>query len=90
MKWILLAVALHGASFGPALAAGYCPNRAGGKCPEQQVVKPDSRSNYTAEQRSKLAEQFRALCKKKYGAQSRLERIDYARKKYICTDGPYF
>jgi len=75
---------------GSALAAGYCPNRPGGKCPSAKVVKPDSSSNYTSEEREKMQEKFRVLCKKKYGAQSKLVSVDYRKRKYICSDGPYF
>ena len=51
--------------------------------------KHDSRSQFTAVQREKMAAKFRELCKKKYGAPSRLYKIDYYKRQYICTEPGY-
>lgn len=69
-----------------AEAAGYCPNRPGGKCPTKVEKKPDSRNNYTAAEREKMREQFRLACKKHYGATSTLLRVDYHKRRYVCTN----
>jgi len=89
MRWVFAFVSFL-LLCSPGYAAGYCPNSPGGKCPTAKVTKPDSRSNYSAAQREKMREEFRLLCKKHYGAQSRLVNVDYARRKYTCSDGVYF
>jgi hypothetical protein len=77
-----LAVATHVA------AAGSCPNTKSGKCPVLKK-KHDTRSQFTAEQREKMAVEFRTNCKKKYGASSRLVKIDYYKRQYICSAPGY-
>ena len=71
-----------------AVAMGSCPSAKDGKCPIQKK-KHDSRSQFTAAQREKMAVEFRKLCKKKYGASSQLFRIDYYKRQYICTEPGY-
>ncbi len=44
-----------------------------------------NRSAYTAEQRQKILENARKLCRKKYGAPANVYRIDYAANKVWCT-----
>lgn len=51
--------------------------------------KHDTRAQFTPEQREKMAAEFRKLCKKKYGASSRLVRIDYYKRQYICAEAGY-
>ena len=51
--------------------------------------KHDSRSQFTVQQREKMAAKFRELCKKKYGAPSRLYKIDYYKRQYVCTEPGY-
>lgn len=51
--------------------------------------KHDKRTQFTAEQREKMAVKFRLLCKKKYGAPSRLIRIDYYKRQYVCSEPGY-
>ena len=48
-----------------------------------------SRSQFTAVQREKMAAKFRELCKKKYGAPSRLIKIDYYKRQYVCSEPGY-
>ena len=45
---------------------------------------PLKRSDLTPEQREKVMEYARALCKKKYGASARVYRIDYAKRMVWC------
>ncbi len=65
-------------------ASGYCPSKPNGKCPSARKNKPDSKDNYTAEQRAALRKKYNLACMKAYPG-SRLERIDYRSNKYICT-----
>ena len=51
--------------------------------------KHDSRSQFTAKEREKLAAKFRELCKKKYGAPSQLIKIEYDKRQYICSEPGY-
>ncbi len=46
-----------------------------------------SRSDYTPEQRKKIAEWARNLCRKQYGSGARLHRIDYYTKRVWCYFG---
>lgn len=43
------------------------------------------RSDYTPEQRAKLMEEARKICKKSYGATSTVYKIDYYHWKVICN-----
>ncbi len=45
--------------------------------------------DYTAAQREKIMEQARELCRRKYGAPSRLYRIDYAQNRIWCEPPSY-
>ena len=47
------------------------------------------RDEYTAEQREKYMESARKLCKAKYGAPSRVYRIDYKRNEVWCEPPGY-
>ena len=71
----------------PATAAS-CLNTKNGKCPVQKK-KHDTRAQFTAAQREKMAVEFRKLCKKKYGSSSRLVRIDYYKRQYVCSEPGY-
>lgn len=65
-----------------ASAAGYCPNQPNGKCPATQKSRPA----IPQEQRAKYMESARLLCKKKYGAEATVYRIDYSKPLIICTN----
>jgi hypothetical protein len=80
----MLAVGVASSGF----AAGSCPSSKNGKCPTK-VSKHDSRNQFTAEQREKMAVEFRKLCKKKYGAPSRLVKVDYYKRRFICSEPGY-
>ncbi len=69
-------------------AAGTCPSSKNGKCPPK-VSKHASRNQFTAEQREKMALEFRKLCKKKYGALFRLVKVDYYKRRFICSEPGY-
>lgn len=71
-----------------AMAVGSCPNSKNGKCPAQDK-RHVTRAQFTAAQREKMAVEFRKLCKKKYGAPSRLIKIDYYKRMYICSQPGY-
>lgn len=47
------------------------------------------RSEYTAAQRDKFMEQARQLCKRKYGAPSRVYSIDYKKNLVYCEPPSY-
>ena len=83
---LIFVLAIGAASSG--LAAGSCPSSKNGKCPAK-VSKHDSRTQFTAAQREKMAVEFRKLCKQKYGAPSRLVKIDYYKRRYICSEPGY-
>ncbi len=44
------------------------------------------RSDFTPEQRNKLMEEARKICKKKYGSTSTVYRLDYYKWIVICTE----
>ena len=44
-----------------------------------------NRSAYTAEQRQKILEEARKICRKRYGAPANVYRIDYASNKIWCS-----
>lgn len=48
-----------------------------------------SREDYTAAQREKIMENARKLCKAKFGAPSRVHRIDYKRNEVWCEPPNY-
>lgn len=60
-----------------------------------KAVQPPARSThkgreaYTPAQREKILENARALCRKTYGAPSRVNRIDYKRNTVWCEDPTY-
>lgn len=43
------------------------------------------RSDFTPQQRAKLMEEARKICKKRYGAPSTVYGIDYYKWRVICT-----
>lgn len=47
------------------------------------------REAYTPAQREKIMEKARALCRKTYGAPSRVNHIDYRRNTVWCEDPTY-
>lgn len=44
------------------------------------------RSDFTPEQRKKLMEEARKICKKNYGATSTVYRFEYHKWRVICTE----
>ncbi len=44
------------------------------------------RSDFTPEQRKKLMEEARKICKKNYGAASTVYRFEYHKWRVICTE----
>jgi hypothetical protein len=82
---ILLMAGMSAASASPAMAAGYCPGKPGGKCPVAKKISKN-RSDFSEAQRKKLMESARAVCKKKYGATSRVYQLDYKKWTVICTE----
>ena len=70
---------------GDALAVGACPNQKDGKCPKPRKISK-SRSDFTPEQRKMLLEEARKICKKQYGATSRVHYLDYKKWTIICTE----
>ena len=80
----LLVLALGGPSH-EALAGGSCPSSKNGKCPVQKKI-THKRPDFTAAQREKMMEEARKICKKKYGAPSRVHHIDYYRWRVYCTE----
>ena len=71
-----------------ATAAGYCPSQKDGKCPQKKKISK-KRSDFTEVQRAKFMESARAICTKKYGASSRVHRLDYAKWTVICEPPGY-
>ena len=72
-----------------AMAAGSCPSSKSGKCPVQKKKITHKRSDFTAAQRAKMMEEAREICKKKYGAPSRVYKIDYVKWRVLCTEPGY-
>jgi hypothetical protein len=72
-----------------ALAAGGCPSSKSGKCPVQKKKITHKRSDFSAEQRTKMMEEARKICKKKFGAPSRVYKIDYVKWRVVCTEPGY-
>lgn len=54
---------------------------------KKKKKKSYKRSDFTPEQREKLMEYARQQCRKKYGATSRLMRIDYSTARFWCWTG---
>lgn len=48
-----------------------------------------NRDQYTAAEREKIMERAREICRKNYGAPSRVYRIDYAANKVWCEPPSY-
>ena len=69
--------------------AGNCPSSKSGKCPVQKKKITHKRSDFTAEQRAKLMEEARKICKKRFGAPSRVYKIDYVKWRVVCTEPGY-
>ncbi len=49
--------------------------------------KTTKRSDFTPEQRERMAEQGRKICRDSYGATSRMVRIDYSTMRVWCYTG---
>lgn len=81
----LFVIAVGASNYAP-VAAGSCPNSKSGKCPVQKKQTIRKRSDFTAAQREKMMEEARKIRKKKYGAPSRVYKIDYAKWIVICTE----
>jgi hypothetical protein len=84
-----LFVAAVGVPSHDALAAGSCPSSKNGKCPVQKKKLTHKRSDFTAEQRAKMMEEARKICKKRFGAPSRVHHIDYVKWRVYCTEPGY-
>jgi hypothetical protein len=89
--WVLavLLVVFPLSQAAPALAAGYCPSQPGGKCPVQKKKTSKSRDDFSADQREKMMVEARQICRKRYGASSRVYKIDYKAWRVICTEPGY-
>ena len=72
-----------------AWAAGSCPSSKNGKCPVQKKKITHKRSDFTAAQRAKMMEEARKICKKRFGAPSRVYKIDYVKWRVVCTEPGY-
>lgn len=72
-----------------AVAAGSCPNSKSSKCPVQKKKITHKHSDFTAAQREKMMEEARKICKKRFGAPSRVYKIDYVKWRVICTEPGY-
>jgi hypothetical protein len=55
----------------------------------KKPAKKKSTSDYSPEERKKIMEYARQLCKKTYGAPSQVYRLDYSRMRVICTQPGY-
>ena len=55
------------------------------KKPEKVKAKKKGRNDYTAEERKKIMERARKVCRDNQGAPSRVYRIDYQRQLVYCT-----
>lgn len=64
-------------------------NKAPRKPAEPQGSRLKSREQYTAAERNKIMERAREICRKAYGAPSRVYRIDYATSKVWCEPPSY-
>lgn len=85
---LLLAFPLQQAM--PVWAEGYCPSQPGGKCPSPKKKKVTrSRDDFTADQRERLMEEARKICIKRYGAGSRVWKLDYKAWRVTCTEAGY-
>ena len=84
-----LFVVVAGAPNYDAVAAGSCPSNNNGKCPVQKKKITHKRSDFTAEQRAKMMEKARKICKERFGAPSRVYKIDYVKWQVICTEPGY-
>lgn len=65
--------------------AGHCPTSKNGKCLVQKKHS-HKRSDFTAEQRAKMMEEARGICKKKFGAASTVYKLDYYKWMVICNE----
>jgi len=45
------------------------------------------RSELTPEQRERLMKEARAICKKKYGAEATVYKVNYKYRRVTCTNG---
>lgn len=70
-------------------AAGSCPSSKSGKCPIQKKKITHKRSDFTPAQRAKFMEEARKICKKRFGAPSRVYKIDYVKWRVVCTEPGY-
>jgi hypothetical protein len=79
-----LFVVAVGAPNNDAVAASSCPSSKNGKCPVQKKKIARKRADFTAAQREKLMEDARKICKKRFGAPTRVYRIDYVKWQVTC------
>ena len=63
--------------------AGYCPSSKSGKCPSAKKIS-HKRADFSAEKRAKLMEEGQKICRKNYGAGSRVARLDYFKWTVYC------
>jgi hypothetical protein len=69
-----------------ALAAAFIATLLPGPQVEAKTVKSKGWSNLTAEQRHKIAEQARIACRKRFGAEATVFRIDWSTGKIWCRE----
>jgi hypothetical protein len=83
----------------PTLAQNACRHYPNGKCPPPKPhstkpvkrtpakAKPSySREDFTPQQRELFLEHARQLCKKKFGAEANVYRLDYSKMLVTCTN----
>ena len=84
----LLALAL---GFSLTVTPGFVPSaeatekKTEKKKPEKKKAKKKGRNDYTAEERKKIMERARKVCRDSQGAPSRVYRIDYQKQVVYCT-----
>jgi hypothetical protein len=74
-----------GAAFVPSAEAQTQKKAEKKKKPEKKKAKRKGRSDYTAEERKKIMERARKVCRDSQGAPSRVYRIDYQKMVVYCT-----
>ena len=69
------------------VAPGFAPSAeaAEKKKPEKKKAKKKGRNDYTAEERKKIMERARKVCRDSQGAPSTVYRIDYQKMVVYCT-----
>lgn len=73
-----------GAALAPS-AEAQTQKKAEKKKPEKKKAKKKGRNDYTAEERKKIMERAREVCRNYEGAPSKVYRIDYQKMVVYCT-----